>query len=230
MVVGGYSLPGPDLSAGGLEDPIAVAPLAEPMRFAPEPVRPSTAAQAIQMSSAGLDPFSTGEGGAAAGLPADLFAFEEDIASAPAPAPAPAPAITNPFDDAPTSGGVPAAEVAPPRVSRETPFVQAPAEAPVQRSRKPARLKMHHRERESFLVEYRGNLRRNGTFIKTQKPLSVGRDCIFEVDAPGLTEPLVFNGVVTYVSDGSTGEPQGMGVEYRLTEAQRLQLSILVGV
>ncbi len=205
-------------------EPEPLAPEPAPMRFAQEPARPSTAAQAIQMSNPGLDPFSTGEGGAAAALPVDIFAYESDTAGIEADH------VENPFDDSPTFGGEPAG---PPAAaarssSRETPFL--PAQPPAAAGRRPARLKMSYNERESFLVEYRGNLRRNGTFIKTQKPLSVGRECIFEVDAPGLVEPLIFSGVVTYISDGSTGEPRGMGVEYRLTELERVQLSVIVAV
>ena len=228
----GYALPAPESEA----DPETAPPPAPPMRFAPEPPRSSTAGQAIQLSSGGLDPFSTGPGGAAAGLPVDLFAYESDSA------PIPAPAAANPFDESPTSAGqeVPSAPApAAPRaasaapaagpVVRETPFAPV-APPPVEARKKPARLKMHYRERESFLLEYRANLRRNGTFVKTQKPLTVGRECLFEVDAPGLMEPLVFAGVVSYISDGTTGEPPGMGVEYRLTDAQRVQLSMLVGI
>lgn len=217
----GYALPAPERE----DDPDTGPVAAPPMRFAPEPPRPSTAAQAIQMSSGGLDPFSTGPGGAATGLPVELFAMEGDPAPAPAASRAAAPRavspppLANPFDDAHTSGG--------------QPIRQAPVEAPpppIEARKKPARLKMHYRERDSFLLEYRSNLRRNGTFIKTQKPLSVGRECLFEVDAPGLPEALSFAGVVTYISDGTTGEPPGMGVEFRLTEAQRMHLSMLVGV
>jgi molecular chaperone DnaK len=233
-VVGeGYALPAPDFTSEPEssprpafqaevipDEPPPPRPAAEPMRFAPEPPRRSTTAQAIQMSTPGLDPFSTGEGGAATGLPVDLFAYESDTAAVPA-------SVASPFHDSPTSSGVPVKrEAAPPARPAEKPFAPPPPPA----ARRPARLKMHYRERESFLVEYRGNLRRNGTFVKTGKPLAVGRECIFEVEAPGLTEPLTLVGIVTYISDGSTGEPQGMGVEYRLTEEERARLSALVAV
>ena len=128
----------------------------------------------------------------------------------------------NPFDDTPTSSGVEApAEAAPP-------VVASPVD-PAPRRKRPAKLKLHYHERESFLVEYRDNLRRNGAFIKTERPLAIGRECEFEVDAPGLAEPLVFGGVVTHISDGLSGEPAGMGIEYRMDESTRALLSVLVG-
>ena len=201
--------------------PPAAAP--EPARpaafsFAPEPVRPSPAAQAIVLGTPGVDPFATGEGGAATALPADLFA--DDLAGGEELGGMSMPPDLNPFDESPTSAGVREVPAAPP------PRVAA-AEEP--RKKKPARLKLHYRDRAAFIVEYRDNLRRGGSFIKTEKPLSIGRDVIFEIDAPGLGEPLVFEGIVTYLSDGRDGQPPGMGVDYRLDADARARLARAVG-
>ncbi|GDX82393.1 hypothetical protein LBMAG42_42040 [Deltaproteobacteria bacterium] len=128
--------------------------------------------------------------------------------------------MANPFDESPTSSGVaprPRGEPLPP-----------PPPEPEARKKRPAKLRLHYHERESFLLEYRDNLRRNGAFIKTEKPLVVGRECEFEVDAPGLDQPLVFGGVVSYISDGRHGEPPGMRVEYRMDDATRAKLTALV--
>ncbi len=143
----------------------------------------------------------------------------------------PAAGVPNPFDDTPTAGGVvePAAEAPAVEAAAELAPAAAAEAEPAPRRKRPAKLKLHYHERESFLVEYRDNLRRNGAFIKTEKPLAVGRECEFEVDAPGLAEPLVFAGVVSYVSDGLNGEQAGMGVEYRMDESTRALLSVLVG-
>ena len=189
--------------------PAAAAP-APAFRFAADP---TPAAQAIALG--GADAFATGEGGGATALPADLFADIGDDA----PGFVPAPTI-NPFDDTPTNAGV-----APGAARHAPPAPAAPAAGPRKR---PARLKLHYREQESFVVEYRDNLRKNGAFIKTEKPLAIGRECIFEIDAPGLAAPLVFDAVVTRNSDGRHGEPPGMGVEYRMDEATRATLSRLV--
>ncbi len=89
--------------------------------------------------------------------------------------------------------------------------------------KKPARLKMNYKSAEAFLLEYRENLRRGGAFIRTPKPLPLGRECIFEVRAPQLEAPLVFPGVVTWSSQAlatlSAGQEQGMGIEYRMDDA-----------
>ncbi len=73
--------------------------------------------------------------------------------------------------------------------------------------------------------EYRENLRRGGCFIKTSKPLKVGRECRIEVRAPGLDEPIELDGVVTWSSAGQAslapGQSPGMGIEYRLTASAR---------
>ncbi|MFH1467242.1 MAG: Hsp70 family protein [Pseudomonadota bacterium] len=107
----------------------------------------------------------------------------------------------------------------------------APAEPPKQ-PRKPARLKMNYRSLDAFVVEYRDNLSRGGTFIRTPKPLSVGRECAFEVRIPGEEAPLVFEGVVTWSSASlpelSAGQEEGMGIEFRLDAATRARMEALV--
>lgn len=210
---GARTLPAP-------EPPRAEPPRPAAFAFAPEPARPSPAAQAIALGTPGVDPFATGDGGAATALPADLFAddvpMDEPVGASSAP-------VLNPFDESPTSAGLrPPAMSPPPRVVSAAP----PDE---QKRKKPARLKLHYRDRAAFVVEYRDNLRRGGSFIKTEKPLSIGRDVIFEIDAPGLTEPLAFEGIVTYVSDGRDGQPPGMGVDYRLDADSRARLARAVG-
>ncbi|MEC8424103.1 MAG: PilZ domain-containing protein, partial [Myxococcota bacterium] len=75
-------------------------------------------------------------------------------------------------------------------------------------------------EAGAMVSEYRENLRRGGCFVKTGKPLSVGRECDIEVRAPGLDEPIRIAGVVTWSSRDQAslppGRSPGMGIEYRL--------------
>ncbi len=109
-----------------------------------------------------------------------------------------------------------------------TPPVQAPAPAPTPR-KKPARLKMNYRSVDAFVIEYRRNLERGGAFIRTPKPLPVGRDCVFEVRIPGVDDPLVFPGVVTWSSATlatlSAGQEEGMGIEYRMGDDIRARIA-----
>ncbi len=225
-----------DAAGGEVDLDLGTAPPVVSASFAePEPVRavasPAANPAAYGFAGSSDDPFATGAGGAATALPVDMFTDQAMPGFTPQTLP------KNPWDESPTSSGVvppaPAATAGRGRVSADPPAAVAPSQvvAPAPDAkprRKPARLRLHYREQESFVVEYRDNLRRNGAFIKTEKPLAIGRECIFEIDAPGLVEPLVFDAVVTYHSDGRGAEPPGMGVEYRMDDLTRAKVSMLV--
>jgi molecular chaperone DnaK len=114
---------------------------------------------------------------------------------------------------------------APAPVAPAPPPEPEPAPAASKPRKKPARLKMNYRSIDAFVLEYRRNLERGGAFIRTPKPLPVGRDCIFEVRIPGVDEALVFPGVVTWSSANlatlSAGQEEGMGIEYRMDDKVR---------
>ena len=109
------------------------------------------------------------------------------------------------------------------------PAPSAPAPQPAPPRRKPARLKMNYRSIDAFVIEYRRNLERGGAFIRTPKPLPLGRECVFEVRIPGVDEPLVFPGVVTWSSATlttlSAGQEEGMGIEYRMSDDVRTRIA-----
>jgi Tfp pilus assembly protein PilZ len=73
-------------------------------------------------------------------------------------------------------------------------------------------------------AEYLDNLRKGGCFVKTDRPLPIGRDCQIELRAPGLEPPLVLDGVVTWSSADlpvlGPGQAPGMGIEYQMDERQ----------
>jgi Tfp pilus assembly protein PilZ len=81
--------------------------------------------------------------------------------------------------------------------------------------------------------EYRANLERGGCFVKTPKPLAVGRDCIIEVRVAGLTDPIVIPGVVTWSSrdadEMEPGQDLGMGIEYQLSVEERQNIESALG-
>ncbi len=92
------------------------------------------------------------------------------------------------------------------------------------RKRKPAKLKINYRKPEIFVRESRKNLDAGFTFIKTSKPLPTGRECVFLVSAPGLDEPLTFEGVVIWSSRDEEIQlegDEGMRIEYRMSPSQR---------
>lgn len=103
-----------------------------------------------------------------------------------------------------------------------------PEPAPAaKKKRAPARLKMNYRSRRAFVREYRENLERGSTFIKAAKPLREGRECLFEIRAPGLPGPIALDGVVTWSSRKrqlAASEESGMSIEYRMVGDQRENL------
>ena len=94
--------------------------------------------------------------------------------------------------------------------------------------RKPARLKLAYPRVEALLSEMRDNLRRGGCFVRTEKPLSVGREVQIELNSPGLANAVLISGVVSGGSASGVGQAPGMTIEYRLTPEQRRALELLV--
>ncbi len=108
------------------------------------------------------------------------------------------------------------------------PFTRAPPPPEAPAGRKPARVRLRYPDLSRLGEEYRENIRKGGTFIKTPKPLQVGRECICEVSAPGLEEPLLFPSVVTFVATSGPGQEAGMGIEYRLSDGERRAIERLI--
>ena len=85
------------------------------------------------------------------------------------------------------------------------------------KGRRPARLRISYKKASTFLNEYRRNLKRGGTFIKTRKPLDVGRDCVLHLTVPGFDDPVELKGSVVWSSKGievMAGQEEGMGIKY----------------
>jgi type IV pilus assembly protein PilZ len=108
------------------------------------------------------------------------------------------------------------------------PFARPALEPSVPSGRKPARVRLRYPDPARLGEEYRENLRKGGTFVKTAKPLAVGRECICEVSAPGLDDTLLFPAVVTFVATSAPGQDAGMGIEYRLSESERRSVERII--
>ncbi|MEC9390604.1 MAG: Hsp70 family protein [Myxococcota bacterium] len=130
-----------------------------------------------------------------------------------------------PADDEPSADPAPAAEPPPPAVAQADeptpPPVPEPEPTPSP-ARKRARLKLGYKNPVSMVREYRSNLAKGGCFIKTPKPLAVGRTVLIEVRVPGIEDnPISIPGEVTWSSrDLETLAPDqkpGMGIEYQLS-------------
>ena len=90
--------------------------------------------------------------------------------------------------------------------------------------KKPARLKIRYKRPQTFQREFRENLERGGTYIKTPKPLERGRRCAFELTVPGFDAPLQLRGVVVWSSAGGNAEGRepGMAIDYDTEDVQGL--------
>jgi molecular chaperone DnaK len=113
----------------------------------------------------------------------------------------------------------------------------AASTAPAKKRRKPARLRISYKNAATFVKEYERNVGRGGTFIKTKKPLAVGRDCVLFLTVPGIDEPLELKGVVVWSSREKAPEPgkeEGMGIKFDTSAGSGLDrvtesLALLVG-
>ena len=148
----------------------------------------------------------------------------------PEAAPAPAPAADGPEEERtdPEGFALPLADEDDLAAALAEAAAEQTAPMPRPKRRKPAKLKLAYPRADAMVEEYRENLRRGGCFIRTEKPLKVGRECRIEVRAPGLDQPIRIDGVVTWSSAGQTnlapGQSAGMGIEYRLDPSARAEV------
>jgi molecular chaperone DnaK len=101
-------------------------------------------------------------------------------------------------------------------------------------AKKPARLKLSYKNPSSVAREYMENLSKGGSFVKTSKPLAVGRQVTIEVRVPSIADdPIVIPGVVTWSSRDldalGPDEVPGMGIEYSLDDITRAALEARLG-
>ena len=109
-------------------------------------------------------------------------------------------------------------------LGHSTPYVAPAAPAPAT-GRKPAKLRISYKKAGTFQREYTRNLKRGGTFIKTKKPLDVGRDCVLHLTVPGVDLPLQLRGSVVWSSKGVevlAGQEEGMGIKYDPSDSEGL--------
>ena len=87
--------------------------------------------------------------------------------------------------------------------------------------RGPIELKVEYKRLNSFFADYTKNISKDGTFIKTNKPLGVGTEFVFKLFVPKLDKPLELKGQVRWLlneddvipDDEDLNEP-GMGIRF----------------
>lgn len=78
-------------------------------------------------------------------------------------------------------------------------------------------LAVEYKRVNTFFSDYTKNISRGGTFIRTEKPLSIGTEFVFALTVPLLTDPLRLRGRVKWIvhTDAATEQsPPGMGIEF----------------
>ena len=85
--------------------------------------------------------------------------------------------------------------------------------------RAPITLKVDYKRLNTFFADYTRNISKGGTFIRTQRPLEVGTEFVFELSLPSNEGParLALAGIVKWVvpEEAATEDnPAGMGIGF----------------
>jgi len=78
-------------------------------------------------------------------------------------------------------------------------------------------LPIEYERLNALLSDYTHNISRGGTFIRTDRPLSVGTVLSFTIRAPQLGDPIVLRGEVRWIVEPAQAHaerPAGMGIEF----------------
>lgn len=82
-------------------------------------------------------------------------------------------------------------------------------------ARSPIELKVEYKRLNTFFADYTKNISRGGTFIKTDRPLPVGTEILFQLFIPGREAPLTIHGEVHRVVAEASGEEEvGMAIRF----------------
>ena len=101
--------------------------------------------------------------------------------------------------------------------------------------RGPIELKVEYKRLNAFFADYTKNISKDGTFIKTSKPLGLGTEFVFKLFVPKLPAPLELRGQVRWIlrEEDLNGprDPRdaGMGIRFLYEDdAERRRLQQLV--
>jgi type IV pilus assembly protein PilZ len=90
-------------------------------------------------------------------------------------------------------------------------------------------LKVEYKRLNTFFADYTKNISKGGTFIRTDRPLDVGTEFVFELSLPGREDRVQLLGVVMWVvaaEDASSEQHAGMGIRFKFdddAERQRIE-------
>lgn len=81
----------------------------------------------------------------------------------------------------------------------------------------PIDLSVDYKRVNAFFADYAKNIRKGGTFIRTDKPLPVGTEFFFRLRVPHLGDPIVLKGRVQWIVTPEVAvdaQPAGMGIGF----------------
>jgi type IV pilus assembly protein PilZ len=84
--------------------------------------------------------------------------------------------------------------------------------------RAPIELRVEYKRLNSFFSDYTRNISKGGSFIRTDRPLSIGTEFVFCLVVPKLEAPLRLLGKVIWIVSTETAtedSPAGMGIEFQ---------------
>lgn len=99
-------------------------------------------------------------------------------------------------------------------------------------TRGPIELKVEYKRLNAFFADYTKNISKDGTFIRTNKPLDLGTEFVFKLYIPKLDAPLQLHGQVKWIlrpedlNEGRDIREAGMGIRFLYqddSERRRLQ-------
>lgn len=98
--------------------------------------------------------------------------------------------------------------------------------------RAPIELRLEYKQLNAFFADYARNISHGGTFVRTDQPLPVGTEFLFELGIPHLPEPLKLRGRVQWIisaDDVPQDAEPGMGIGFVFrSEAERHRVSAVV--
>jgi uncharacterized protein (TIGR02266 family) len=73
---------------------------------------------------------------------------------------------------------------------------------------------------DAFFTEFSSNINEGGLFVETEAPADPGTVVQLSFRLPETRDPLKVEGRVAWVSDGTRGQPRGMGIEFQALSAE----------
>jgi uncharacterized protein (TIGR02266 family) len=67
---------------------------------------------------------------------------------------------------------------------------------------------------DAFFTEFTANINEGGIFVQSDTRSEIGTEVQLQFHLPGRQEPLDMTGRVAWLSDGKSGSPEGMGIEF----------------